>query len=217
MPRILAFDTTRGRCAAAAADGRGIVERAEEMRIGHAERLFPLIEEALAAAGFGYRDLDRIAVAVGPGSFSGIRIGVAAARGLASALRIPAVGVTVLEALAEEAARRCGGGREIVAANAAPLGRVFVQRFRSDGDGVAHPRTEARMAHPAEAAEAADAEAVFVGDAAAAFGAEARFGRSGCADLGTLAAVAARRGAADGRRPAPLYLRPPDAAPRAAA
>jgi tRNA threonylcarbamoyl adenosine modification protein YeaZ len=73
---------------------RVLCARAEEMGRGQAERLMPLLEEMLAEAGVGWSDLDRIGVGVGPGNFTGIRISVSAARGLALGLDIPAVGVS---------------------------------------------------------------------------------------------------------------------------
>ena len=69
------------------------------MNRGHAERLFPMIDELMAEAGCSPGDLSRIAVCTGPGSFTGLRVGVAAARGLALGLGIPAIGVTRFEAL----------------------------------------------------------------------------------------------------------------------
>jgi len=101
----LALDTAGPVCAVAIArSGAGdptILARAEE-RIGrgHAERLMPMIEAALSEARVGFEDLDRVAATTGPGSFTGVRIGVAAARGLALALGIEAVGVGSLSALA---------------------------------------------------------------------------------------------------------------------
>jgi tRNA threonylcarbamoyl adenosine modification protein YeaZ len=68
---------------------------------GQAERLLPMLEEMLAEAGATWRDLDGIGVVTGPGNFTGVRLGVAAARGLALALDIPAAGVSVFEALAD--------------------------------------------------------------------------------------------------------------------
>jgi len=102
---LLAIDTAGPACAAAlASDCAGtpkIIARAEEViGRGHAERLMPMIEAMLSEAGLGFDDLDRIAVTTGPGSFTGIRVGVAAARGLALALGIPAVGIGSLDALA---------------------------------------------------------------------------------------------------------------------
>lgn len=101
---LLAIDTAGPACAVAlvraAAGGAKILARTtERIGRGHAERLMPMIEAALGEAGVIFADLDRIAVTTGPGSFTGVRIGVAAARGLALALDIPAVGVGSLEAL----------------------------------------------------------------------------------------------------------------------
>jgi tRNA threonylcarbamoyl adenosine modification protein YeaZ len=79
---------------------RVIVARHEEVTRGQAERLMPLLEEVLAEGGATWRDLARIGVGVGPGNFTGIRISVSAARGLALSLDIPAVGVNGFEAIA---------------------------------------------------------------------------------------------------------------------
>ena len=94
-PLVLGFDTSAAHCAAALLCGdRVLAARAEAMGRGQAERLMPLIAEMLARNGAGWRDLDRIGVGVGPGNFTGIRISVAAARGLSLSLGIPAVGVS---------------------------------------------------------------------------------------------------------------------------
>jgi tRNA threonylcarbamoyl adenosine modification protein YeaZ len=78
-----------------------LAERSEDMGRGQAERLMPLLEEMLADAGLTWRDLGALAIGTGPGNFTGIRISVATARGLAMSLGIPAVGVTGFAALAE--------------------------------------------------------------------------------------------------------------------
>jgi len=106
--RVLGFDTSAAHCAAAVVCGdRVLARRAEPMAKGQAERLFPLIEELLAEAGLTWAGLDAIGVGVGPGNFTGIRISVAAARGLALSLGIPAVGVSATEAAACDAPRPC--------------------------------------------------------------------------------------------------------------
>lgn len=96
---VLGFDTSARHCAAALMRGdRVLVQRSEEMARGQAERLMPLLEEVLAEAGVSWGDLNVIGVGVGPGNFTGIRISVSAARGLALALDVPAVGVSSFEA-----------------------------------------------------------------------------------------------------------------------
>ncbi|MCV2882663.1 tRNA (adenosine(37)-N6)-threonylcarbamoyltransferase complex dimerization subunit type 1 TsaB [Actibacterium sp. XHP0104] len=95
---ILAFDTSAAHCAAALLCGDTVIAtRYEEMARGQAERLMPLLEDLLAEAGKSWADLDAIGVGIGPGNFTGIRISVSAARGLALALNIPAVGVSLFD------------------------------------------------------------------------------------------------------------------------
>jgi len=100
--RVLAIDTAMAACAAAVFDSEaGIVAaRSLPMTRGHAEALLPLVAQVMEEARAAFATLDRIAVTVGPGSFTGLRVGVAAARGLALAAGRPAVGVSTLAALA---------------------------------------------------------------------------------------------------------------------
>jgi tRNA threonylcarbamoyl adenosine modification protein YeaZ len=91
----------------------------EEMSRGQAERLMPLLQEVLTEAGKDWSDLDRIGVGIGPGNFTGIRISVSAARGLALGLDVPAVGVSAFEAIALDAPNH-------VPAVAAPRGQAYV-------------------------------------------------------------------------------------------
>lgn len=97
---ILAFDTSAAQCAAALrfADGR-VKTHVELLGKGQAERLMPMLEEVLAEHGQHWSDLTRIGVGVGPGNFTGIRISVSAARGLALGLGIPAIGISTLDAI----------------------------------------------------------------------------------------------------------------------
>jgi len=100
-PLILSLDTTAAHCAAALLSGtRVLAHRFEPMAKGQAERLMPMVEEILGETDKAPTDLDAIAVCTGPGNFTGIRIAVAAARGLALSLGIPAIGASRLEALA---------------------------------------------------------------------------------------------------------------------
>ncbi|WP_299599473.1 tRNA (adenosine(37)-N6)-threonylcarbamoyltransferase complex dimerization subunit type 1 TsaB [uncultured Tateyamaria sp.] len=98
-PLILGFDTSAAHCAAALVRGDTVlVAVGEEMARGQAERLMGLLEEVLNGQGMTWADLDALAVGTGPGNFTGIRIGVSAARGLALGLGCPAYGVTGFEA-----------------------------------------------------------------------------------------------------------------------
>jgi len=188
-PLILAFDTSAAHCAAALLRGDAIVAQAvEEMGKGQAERLMPLLEEILAAQGATWRDLSAIAVGVGPGNFTGVRIAVSAARGLALSLGIPAIGVSTLEALAE------GAPPPVRVVLDARRDEVYAQDFMTDG--ALPPRLMPRT----EAGET---------------GLPLREGLAADALIEAIARIAARRLASgtDHPRPAPLYLRGADAAP----
>lgn len=121
-PIILAFDTAGPHCAAALhRGGFPLLTRHEDMTRGQAERLIPLIEDVLAEAGVRWADIDLIAVGIGPGNFTGIRIGVSAARGMALALGIPAMGVSQFEIM------RAGSDRVVVQG---PRDIAYVQEFQ---------------------------------------------------------------------------------------
>ena len=124
--RILSVDT----CLAASSvavieDGRTLAARGEPMTRGHQERIAPLAREIAAEAGIAFTDLDRIAVTVGPGSFTGLRVGLSFAKGLAEALSISCVGVNSLEALAASS----GAEGFVAAALDAKMGQVYLQVF----------------------------------------------------------------------------------------
>jgi tRNA threonylcarbamoyl adenosine modification protein YeaZ len=102
---------------------RIVAQRHEEMARGQAERLMPLLQEVLDASGARWPELTALGTGIGPGNFTGIRISVAAARGLALALDIPAIGVSTLEALA------FGADGPVTAVVDARRGRVYAQRF----------------------------------------------------------------------------------------
>ncbi|MBO6937025.1 MAG: tRNA (adenosine(37)-N6)-threonylcarbamoyltransferase complex dimerization subunit type 1 TsaB [Deltaproteobacteria bacterium] len=98
--RVLAFDTSSQRASAAVLDGDSLVARQEADVARHGKALEPLLRAVLDAAGLAPADLDLVAVGLGPGSFTGTRIGMAAAKGLAFGCGIPLVGVGSLEVLA---------------------------------------------------------------------------------------------------------------------
>src|SRR3569832_1939804 len=95
---ILAFDTSIAACSVALIRDAAILAATREvMDRGQAEALMPMIERVMESARASYRDLDRIAVTTGPGSFTGVRVGLAAARGLGLASEKPIVGVLTTE------------------------------------------------------------------------------------------------------------------------
>ena len=140
---VLALDTALGACSVAIGDAQGISAcRFEAMGTGHAEALMPMIEAVLAEARVAPGQLDRLGVTIGPGSFTGTRIGLAAARAFGRALGIPVIGVTTFEALAVRMP-----GRPRVVAFDARRGQIYVQFFAADGtprnDGAALEATDA--------------------------------------------------------------------------
>lgn len=188
---VLGFDTSAAHCAAALLSGDQLVgHRFEPIEKGQAERLLPMIEEMMAEAGAGWHDLDLVAVGTGPGNFTGVRIAVAAARGLALSLGIPAIGVTTLEALAH------GLPRPLTVIEDARRGEVYVQHFAEGHTGPAAMQPAGDLPQGAVTGSAAGEAALH-----AAFPlAEA------------IARVAAARPVGQ-PRPAPFYLRGADAAP----
>jgi tRNA threonylcarbamoyl adenosine modification protein YeaZ len=213
---VLALDTAGVDCSAALYDtgaDRLLSAVVEPIGKGHAERLMAVIDEALAHAGVPLAVVEKLAVVVGPGSFTGIRVGVAAARGLALALGVPCVGVTTLEALAfrHQAERP---GTPVVAAMDAKRGEIYAQAFDETG----RPLSDPAALSPEGVAELAILHsAELVGSWAARPGPEVdenpEFAGRDRFDIGAVARIGAAR-AVDANRPKPLYLRGPDAKPQ---
>lgn len=214
---LLAIDCSASLCGAGVYDadaGRELGRAVLDLGKGHAEHLMAVIAEALRNAGIAYADLGAIAVSVGPGSFTGVRVGVSTARGLALALKIPAIGVTTLEALAQEAREKfpdravlvaLDGGREEI--HAALYDEAAILRY---GPAVT---TLAEMIGMASANRPVLAGALAEKIAAAA-GGPFDFGPlKATADIAVYARLAAGKGA--GEKPHPLYLRAADAKPQA--
>lgn len=127
---ILAIDTASRALSIALGDGRGVSFAAHQLRSrGQAENLMPMIERGFRATGSTAADLTGLAVTVGPGTFTGLRIGLAAARAMRVALNIPLLGMTALEVLAADAARRFPD-RPVLAALDARRDQVYAQMFR---------------------------------------------------------------------------------------
>lgn len=134
---ILGFDTATRATSVALADDEGVVLEARDdpprgERPRHVSRLLPLCDEVLEQAGIGFDDLERLAVGIGPGTFTGLRIGVATARGLAQASGIPVVGVSTLQSLALAAGSRAAQFEAVAAVLDARRGEAFAAAWLSD-------------------------------------------------------------------------------------
>ncbi len=186
---VLAFDTSAAHCAAALLCGPDLWIMDEPMAKGQAERLMPMLEELLDRAGKGWADVTLIGVGTGPGNFTGVRISVAAARGLALGLGIPAIGVTRLEALAH------GLPRPVTVIEDARRDEVYVQHF-AEAPGPAHLAPAPWSANGPTTGSAAP------GGLPAAMPL-----------VQAIAEIAAARAGSPQPRPAPFYLRGADAAP----
>ncbi|WP_119418468.1 tRNA (adenosine(37)-N6)-threonylcarbamoyltransferase complex dimerization subunit type 1 TsaB, partial [Desertibaculum subflavum] len=150
--KVLGLDgALQGFSVAVAIGDRCAARRAEPGPRGQAEAMVPMIQQCLDEAGIGFADLDAIAVTVGPGGFTGLRVALATARGLRLALAKPAVGLSTLEAIAAGVPEAARAGRRILAVIDARRGEVFAQGFAAD----LSPLTEAIVASPAEAARLA--------------------------------------------------------------
>ncbi|MDP3854666.1 tRNA (adenosine(37)-N6)-threonylcarbamoyltransferase complex dimerization subunit type 1 TsaB [Phenylobacterium sp.] len=200
---VLALDTCLGACSAAVLDGdRVLAARVEPMARGHQERLAPLVAEVMAQAGIAFDRLDRVGVTVGPGSFTGLRVGLAFAKGIGQALSIPVVAVGTLEALA------AGSPGRVLTVLDAKRGQVYLQAF-ADGAAVSAPD-----ALPIETAAARVAEFlpdILIGSGAGLFAdmtPSALVLAADHADPGAVGRLAAAKAEVP---PRPLYLRAPDA------
>jgi len=139
---ILAIDTALDACAAGILDteaGKLIARESQAMKRGHAEALMPLIARVMKASGVAFAALDRIAVTTGPGSFTGLRVGLSAARGIALAASKPAVGVTTLTAYAAPVVSE-SGEQPVISAIDARHDHVYFQVVSGNGSSLIWPR-----------------------------------------------------------------------------
>jgi tRNA threonylcarbamoyladenosine biosynthesis protein TsaB len=216
---LLAIDTAQEKCSVGVVAGdRPPVLLSEIIGRGHAERLFPMIAAAMAEAGLAFADLDRIAVTVGPGSFTGLRVGIAAARGLALVVGCPVAGIGALAVLAETA-RETVGNVPVLAVLDARRGEVYAQSFDAEGQAVGPPEAGAAP----EFAARLSRETVLAGSGASLVAAELGADRvvriahhDSAPDIAALVRLALAAPPPT-ESPRPLYLRAPDARPQAAA
>jgi tRNA threonylcarbamoyladenosine biosynthesis protein TsaB len=221
--RILAIDTALPAISACVLDeGAESPESIETiaMERGHAEALLPLIDRVMAGAEGGFASLGRVAVTVGPGSFTGMRVGIAAARAIGLACKIPVVGVSTLAALAAPLILEQKTGLAAVAIDAR-RGNVFFAAFGPDGRATSAPRIasvrEAVRSLGAGPVRLAGSGAALLAIEASAAGTQIEIAPE---NIGLDIAIVAKLGLlADPALtpPRPLYLKAPDAkAPEAA-
>lgn len=218
---ILAFDTCLDACSAAvrSVSAGTLAAACEPMATGQAERLVPMISEVMAAAGVTFADIGRIAVTVGPGTFTGTRISIAAARALALAADAPVVTTSSLAVIAEQAVRDLPEAPQAAAIGVAldaRRGQVYWQRFTPKG-GLT-PLCEPQVLSPdAAALQVADAPCLIVGSGAGMIDSHSP-GQHVIIDAvrlpfaEDLAAMAVHLEPV--ASPRPLYLRPADAKPQ---
>ena len=210
---VLALDTCLSACSVALLnDGLLIGSASEPMTRGHQERLAPMVRDVVRAAGLSFGDLGRIGVTVGPGSFTGLRVGLSFAKGMALALDRPCVGVGVLEALAGSVpedglkAAVIDGGR----------GNLYLQLFEGAAALTAPDilTVDAAAARLVEVCGARDL--TLVGPGVALLAAAAPAARVMALEAPSAETVGMLAANALLAPPTPLYLRPPDALPKAA-
>jgi tRNA threonylcarbamoyladenosine biosynthesis protein TsaB len=222
--KILAFDSSGAGCSAAVSVGGALrASRREGRERGQAERLMPMITEVMAEAGLRFADLDLLAATLGPGSFTGLRIGLAALRGLALATGRPMLGVTSLEAVARATSAEERAGRLLLVALESKRADLYAQAFDADLAQLGEPLA---LEPRALAERFAGANLLLAGDAAHRL--EGALLAAGCGllratspalpDAAIVAVIAAERASeASHHPPSPLYLRPPDVTLPAAA
>lgn len=210
--KVLAIDTAGVDCSAAVYDASSrqmLSVVSERIGKGHAERLMAMIDEAVGKASLSLQSIDRIAVTIGPGSFTGIRVGVAAARGFGLALGVETVGISTLHTLAQAHLDR-DSASPVIAAMDAKRDEIYAQAFGSDGVPLNAPHS-IDLAQLAEWSQRFGAVITGTGGAlleGVAGGAEPdRF------DISVVARLAASA-RPDLNIPKPLYLRGPDAKPQ---
>ncbi|MCB1380263.1 MAG: tRNA (adenosine(37)-N6)-threonylcarbamoyltransferase complex dimerization subunit type 1 TsaB [Alphaproteobacteria bacterium] len=216
--KLLALDTAMASCSVAVADtDRGLLLAADcvAMERGHAEALAPMVKTVIDQAGLAFADLDRIAVTTGPGTFTGIRIGLAMARGLGLALARPVVGLDTLTAIA---CNHFPAGAPLYVATDARRGEAYAALFDADGHRVHGPA----LVRIDETGATLPVGTIIVGSAA-----EQVRATSGRNDLSILShgrlPVAANFVARAATLPElhtfplPIYIRAPDAKPQIAA
>ena len=221
---VLAFDTATRACSVALwCDGSILASAARKMERGQSEALMPMVVDVLGEANMGFDGLDALAVTIGPGGFTGLRIGLAAARGMALASRLPVFGVTTLEVVAHSVPEHERNGKTVLVALDTKRADHYVQAFSDALIPLCEPQA---LASEVLSQLVGPGDLILAGDAAASVhqalcdqGCYQKINinisrSSGVPDAKILASRAAERwnkGERPSAMPQPLYLRAPDA------
>ena len=135
--RILAIDTATEACSAALWNDGNTCAHFELCPREHTQRILPIVQDILTQGGVSLTDLDALAFGRGPGSFTGVRIGIGIAQGLALGAELPMIGVSTLATMAQGAWRKKGASR-VLAAIDARMGEVYWAEYQRDAQGVWH-------------------------------------------------------------------------------
>lgn len=221
---VLAMDTAGSACAACVYDSgadRILAQRTETLGRGHAERLMAIITDALQAADVRYADLNRIVTTIGPGSFTGIRVGVATARGFAIGLNVDVAGVNSLEAILVDAltAEERSKGTNAVAVNRSGRDNLYFQANFATTLGAANTPVHTTPSEVSSVLGRHGRPLILTGDGTDLLlqvedlvQCDVR-NTTGIAAIETIARIGAEKPVGD-ERPEPLYLRKPDAKPK---
>jgi tRNA threonylcarbamoyladenosine biosynthesis protein TsaB len=217
---VLGVETALGACSAAViSDGRILAQEHEPMLRGHAEALAPMVQRVMKESGMEFRILQRVAVTTGPGTFTGQRVGLAFARSLALALKIPAVGISTLESMAAEALSSFPDAPWAISIADAKRNEIYLAAWAQDRELLIPPQlisVEQCVSAISATAQKLGFAPVLAGSAAQAI--MERLTEAGYSPVDTdvrqptAAFVAlASEGLPDSDSARPLYLRPPDA------
>jgi tRNA threonylcarbamoyladenosine biosynthesis protein TsaB len=216
--KILALDTATYGCSVALRrDGETVARRFAEMPRGQSEALLPMVLEVMEEAETVFAELDALAVTIGPGAFTGLRIGLSTARALALAAQKPLIGVTSMEAVAHNTLLNERGQQDILVVLDAKRKDVYAQHFGAD----CRPKNDPVAVLPVDlAAYVGTGPLLVVGDyrdkilpVLTAGGLEVIASQGGgLPDAAIVAKLAEEKGLTESTTPvAPLYIRPPDA------